>query len=70
MSEPTLPRGARELVQLVAQSKALCLDCRRLVAQSRDLMATSRRHLNPHWRLSGASDDALRRTVRDGLGPR
>jgi hypothetical protein len=30
-------------------------------------MATSRRHLNPHWRLSGASDDTLRQTVRDGL---
>jgi hypothetical protein len=67
MGQPTLPHEARELVHRVAQSKALCLDCRRLVAQSRVLMATSRRHLNPHWRLSGASDDALRQTIRDGL---
>jgi len=67
MSQPGLLHEARELVQLVAQSKALCLDCRRLVTQSRVLMATSRRHLNPHWRLSGASDDTLRQTVREGL---
>jgi hypothetical protein len=67
MSESTIPHERRELVQLVAQSKALCLDCRRLVVRSRALMAASRRHLNSHWRLSGGSDDTLRQTVRDGL---
>ncbi len=67
MSQATLLSGARELGQLIARSKALCLDCRRLVAQSRVLIGSSRRHLNSHWALAGASDDAVREAVRDGL---
>ena len=63
MSQATLLSGARELGQLIARSKALCLDCRRLVAQSRALIGSSRRHLNPHWALAGASDDAVREAV-------
>jgi hypothetical protein len=67
MSQPTLLSERRELVQLVARSRALFLDCRRLVAQSRTLIANSRRHLNPFLEISGASHDAVRQTVRDGL---
>jgi hypothetical protein len=67
MSQPTLLSETRELVQLVAQSKALFLDCRRLVAQSRTLIGASRRHLNPFLEISGASHDGVREIVREGL---
>jgi hypothetical protein len=67
MSQATLLSETRELAHRVARSKALCLDCRRLVAQSRSLIASSRRHLNPYLALSGASDDPVRQMVRDGL---
>ena len=67
MSQATLLSETRELVHLVAQSRALSLDCQRLVAQSRFLIASSRRHLNPYLELSGASDDPVREMVRDGL---
>jgi hypothetical protein len=67
MSQATFLSDVRELVLLVAQSKALSLDCRRLVAQSRYLVASSRRHLNPHLEISGASHDVVRQVIRDGL---
>jgi len=67
MSETTLLSGTRELVQLVAQSKALSCDCRRLVEQSRHLIANSRRHLNPFLEIAGSSHDDVRQMVRDGL---
>ena len=53
---------------LVAESKARCLENRRLLAGSRFLIASSRRLLNPAWVIAGASDGIdLHVTVRERL---
>ena len=63
--------------QLVGRSKALCRENRRLLANSRVLIATCRRSLNPFFGMSASSDedagppvswaDSLRALVRDKL---
>ena len=53
---------------LVSESKARCLENRRLLADSRFLVASSRRLLNPAWVIAGASDGIdLHVTVRERL---
>ena len=53
---------------LVSESKARCLESRRLLADSRFLIASSRRLLNPVWVIAGASDGIdLHVTVRERL---
>src|SRR6266702_8046790 len=53
---------------LVSESKARCLENRRLLADSRLLIASSRRLLNPAWVIAAASDGVdLHVTVRDRL---
>ena len=52
---------------LVSETKARCLENRRLVAGSRLLIARSRRLLNPAFEISGGSDDDLRRMIRTRL---
>ena len=56
------------MTRLVAQSKALCHDNRKLLTDTRLLMARSRRFLNPAFEISGGSSgDDLRQTVHDRL---
>ena len=56
------------MTRLVAQSKALCHDNRKLLTDTRLLMARSRRLLNPAFEISGGSSgDDLRQTVHDRL---
>ncbi len=53
---------------LVSESKARCLENRRLLADSRFLIASSRRLMNPAWVIAGASDGIdLHVTVRERL---
>ncbi len=52
---------------LVSETKARCLENRRLVAGSRLLIARGRRLLNPAFEISGGSDENLRRTIRTRL---
>ena len=53
---------------LVSESKARCLENRRLLADWRFLVASSRRLLNPAWVIAGASDGIdLHVTVRERL---
>jgi hypothetical protein len=44
------------MTALVSQSRARCLESARLLADSRLLIARSRRLLNPAWGVAGASD--------------
>jgi len=44
---------------VIVRSKARVRDTGRLLSESRDRVATSRRHLNPAFALAGASDDSL-----------
>jgi hypothetical protein len=44
------------MTALVYQSKAHCLENRRLLAASRVRIVQSRRRLNRHWTLAGAAD--------------
>ena len=64
--------------QLVERSRARSLESLRLLANTQGLIATSRRHLNPFFGVSGSSDEAtgappawwvevLRELVRDKL---
>ena len=55
------------MIQLVEQSKARCRDDEQLLTTSRQLIALSRRRLNPAWAISGASDVDLRLSIRDRL---
>src|SRR5438093_3131763 len=62
---PQSERGT--MTVLVSETKARCLENRRLVAGSRLLIARGRRLLNPAFEISGGSDDNLRRTIRTRL---
>jgi hypothetical protein len=46
---------------LMSRSRQSCLQSLRLVERSRDLIAVSRRVLNPAWQISGAADGTSRR---------
>jgi hypothetical protein len=52
---------------LVDESKTRCLENRRLLADTRVRVASSRRLLNPGWGISGASDETLRQAIRRRL---
>ena len=52
---------------LVSESEARCLESRKLLADSRVLIARSRRILNRAWELGGSSGDDLHQSVRDRL---
>jgi hypothetical protein len=52
---------------LVSESQARCLESRKLLANSRFLIASSRRILNRAWEIGGSSGDDLHQTVRDRL---
>jgi len=52
---------------LLSESKARCLENRKLLARSRLLIARSRRLLSPSFEISGSSDENLRRTIRTRL---
>jgi hypothetical protein len=61
------------MTTLVADSKARCLESRKLLAASRLLIVRSRRLLNPAFEISGGSrgsDENLRRTIRTRLATR
>lgn len=56
------------LNRLLSQSRSSAEVSRRLLSETRYLIATSRRHLNPAFALAGGSDDErLRATVRARL---
>ena len=52
---------------LLSESRARCLENRKLLARSRLLIARSRRLLSPSFEISGGSDENLRRTIRTRL---
>src|SRR5207249_12251235 len=54
---------------LLSESRARCLENRKLLARSRLLIARRRRLLSPSFEISGSSDENLRRTLRTRLAP-
>jgi hypothetical protein len=55
------------MTTLVAESRIRCLETRKLLANSRALIASSRRILNRAWEVGGSSGNDLHQTVRDRL---
>jgi hypothetical protein len=55
------------MTTLAAESRIRCLETRKLLANSRALIASSRRILNRAWEVGGSSGNDLHQTVRDRL---